>query len=36
MGDHTIENINLANDKVCIAVEEGELPHCDGIESSEE
>jgi len=40
MGDHTIDNhhqdTNLANDKLCEAVEESELQHCGGIESSEE
>jgi len=30
MGDQTIENTNLANDKLCEAVEEGEPWHCGG------
>jgi len=36
MGDQRIEDANLANDNLCEAVEEGELRHCGGIESSEE
>ena len=36
MGDHRIEDANLANDKLCEAVEEGELRHSGGIESSAE
>jgi len=36
MADHTIEDANLAKDKLCEAVEEGELWHCGEIESSEE
>ena len=40
MGDHTIDNhyqdTNVTNDKLCEAVEEGELWHCGGIESSTE
>jgi len=35
MGDHTIVDTNLATDKLREAVEEGELRHCGGIESSE-
>ena len=33
MGDHTIEDANLVNDKLCEAVEENELRHRGGIES---
>jgi len=36
MKDQRIEHANLANDKLCEAVEEGELRHCGGIESSAE
>ena len=39
MGDHTIDNhyqdTNVTNDKLCEAVEEGELRLCGRIESSE-
>jgi len=34
MEDHTIEDTNLANNKLSEAVEESELWHCGGIESS--
>jgi len=36
MRDQKIEDANLANDKLCEAVEEGELRYGGGIESSEE
>ena len=36
MGAQRIEDVNLANDKLCEAVEEVELQHCGGIESSAE
>ena len=36
MGDHTIQDANLANDKLCEAVEEGELQHDGGNVNSEE
>jgi len=31
LGDHSIEDMNFANDKFSEAVEEGELWHCDGV-----
>jgi hypothetical protein len=36
MGDYSIEDTNLENDKLCVAVEDGEPWHCGGIESSKE